>query len=368
MAQTGYARKAPGRHSYGEGLILEVSPKGKSVWKLRTKVAGRDTLRKLGEASSHQNVHWARARAADAKVTDGQVIATNSLGFYLTEWAEFKERTGHWDSRHHSKTIGRLQKSLGPYWSKPVTDLRRVDLVTHLETLDSRDTAGRVYVWCAECLETLVDRGLLTHSVLGRKPDTLKVSKRNRQPRKSYGTNYTALAALYRKFKLSDLSRSVRLGAMFVIYSGMRINEVLAMRVDYVDGKRMIVPRSVMKERDHWRGDFELPLIGIGAEIVEQALEGEKNGWLFPNQRGNRNVTDAAIEKQFRLFSNGECQPHGVRKSLRTFAMEECKARTEVANACIDHATSTGADVSYDAATYVKERQKIMRRWAKLFT
>ena len=100
-------------------------------------------------------------------------LTSGTIGFHFTQWAEGKAQRGRWTDKSCKQAINRSEKALGAFWQMPVARLRRHELIGHLEQADSIDTAGRVYKWTAEMFETLVDRGLLEHTPLGRLPEPI---------------------------------------------------------------------------------------------------------------------------------------------------------------------------------------------------
>ena len=110
---TGYGNKSPGRHGYGDGLLLQVSPKGKSTWYVRFKVDGKWTMRSIGEAGPTLNSTHARRRAADLieQAKGGEVFLRSeqvgtrklnraTLGGMVTHWADRMLQQGNWTERH----------------------------------------------------------------------------------------------------------------------------------------------------------------------------------------------------------------------------------------------------------------------------
>ena len=362
----GYAKRPPGRHSYGDNLELHVSPLGKSVWKMRIRTYGKNTVRKLGEANSFQNVSWARAQIDS--IRSSVSVAEDSLGFVMTKWAESKLITQRWSQEHHDKTISRIEKALEPLWSSPIHQLTRPGIVSTLEQVADVDTGGRVYSWLRDCLESCVDRGELPFCVLGRKPQSLTLTPaQTRRRRKSFGSDYEALRELYRAIRLSNSARSVRLASQFLILTGLRIGNVLEMRVDYCQDNLIEIPRDQMKIKDSFRGPYRLPLASPAASLMVEAIESSIDGWLFPGPRSRKPLTHEAIEQLFRRLSDRKHQPHGTRTSLRTFAMEELRARTPVANVLLDHeAEESVGGRHYDRTEYFEERKEILEAWAEL--
>jgi len=362
----GYGKKEPGQYSYGAGLRLHVGKKGVSSWHFRVQSNGKDTTTIIGAANSHNNERWARSQIELMK--DGQHVNSGTLGPAMKNWADSKLKTKRWSERHHEKTTERIKKHCGKLLEVKVSDLTRPMIVSHLETIDDIDSAGRVYSWIQECLEVLVDSGTLTFCVLGRKPQTLTLPKSAKNRQKSYEGDYEQLKELYRAIKLSDATRSVRLAGQVSILSGLRLGEIVQMRTEFVHTDRVIIPRQLMKVKDHWRKDYQLPLLGELSIVVNEALQTAQEGWLFVNPKTNRPISLEAVEKQFRLLSQRKHVPHGSRTSLRTFALEELRVREAVAESLLDHATSDGAAQHYDVTQYYDERQEVLTAWCDLLT
>ena len=362
----GYGKRSAGRHSYSGGLYLEVSPKGHSVWKARIREDGKDRLVKLGDASAMHNQHWARAKLEEFKegVTE-QAVASESTGAQLRHWCDRQLGDGHWTDAHYKRTSGRIERSLQPFIHVPLAELNRPPVVTHLATLDSRETAGKVYGWLRSCCEDAVDSGLLRANVFGRTPKALLVPKHQRQRRPSYGADYAAIGDLYKAIRLSDASRSQRLASQLLLLLGLRINELLPLRIDHVHNDTLVIPREMMKVKSAWRDDYIVPLAPKASELIAEAVDFSVNRYLFPGPQTGRPLRDASVDKLFRNLSNRLHTPHGTRQSLFTFALEEQGVRMPVAQSLIDHATSAGSDEHYDRAQYVDERRSVLTAWGE---
>ena len=377
---TGYGGKAPGRYGYGDGLILQVSPKGASTWYVRMSIGGKSTMRSLGKASAMLNSEAARRLAADriAEAQEGMItlrsdqsgakrVSRATVGGALTRWAGSQLKGAHWTQQHHDKTLGRMELHLAPLWNVRLADLTRRQAVDHLETIESVDTGGRMFSWLSEALESEVDSGRLQHSVLGKKPKSLVVSKKNKNRRPSYGKDYDKIAELYRNIRLSDNSRSVRLAGMLSLLTGLRLGEIIELRLEYYrpDIQALVIPRDKMKEKDPWRGDFTVPLSAPALVCIEEAIETQADGWLLPGPRSGKPVTHEGVEKVFRKLTDRRHVPHGTRTSLRTWALER-GAAMHVADSLIDHATSKGAGEHYDMTTFIDQRRELLESWAEV--
>ena len=376
----GYAGKPPGEYGYGGGLLLRVSPAGLSTWLVRVTINKTRTQRKIGIASPANNTAWARRKAVETiqdaeagalimrdDLTPGAKNTRDTLGGLITEWSDGMLRQNRWSSDHHAKTVARIRIHLGDLWGRPYADLSRVEINNHLSGMESIDTAGRVFGWIKEALENAVDLGKLDFCVLGRRPKSFVVPKKNRNKRKSYGTDYPKLKALYNRIRLSDRSRAVRLAGQLSILTGLRLGEVINLRADYFDGKALVIPREKMKEKDNWRGDFTVPLSPPALNIINEATSVSVDGWLFPGAKSGRPISHESVEKVFRTYSNREHVPHGSRTSLYTWALER-DTPLQLADSLIDHATSKGSGEHYDQTKYISQRKKLLQEWAQIIS
>lgn len=376
----GYGNHQPGKYGYGDNLILRVSPKGKSTWAVRLTVNGKATMRKLGNAGPTFNADAAKRKAREiieqAKAGDitlrsdmikGTRISTNTLGGMVRAWADKMLKQELWTGRHHSKTLERMEKHLAPLWGRNVSDLTRPEITRHLETIDSVDTAGRMFAWVKEAMEDAVDMGRLDYCVLGRKPKSLVVPKKKRKTRPSYGNDPKKLKALFRGIRYSDNARSVRMAGQLALLTGLRLGEVTHLRAEYYNAHKLalVIPREDMKEKDNWRGDYTVPLSSPALEIIQELLETAVDGWLLPGPRTGKPVTHEGIEKMFRAQSNREHCPHGSRTSLRTWALE-IDTPVHIADSLIDHATSKGSGEHYDQTKFISQRRKLLNEWAEV--
>jgi integrase len=378
----GYGNHSPGRHGYGDNLVLRVSPKGMSTWAVRVQIDGKWTMRKLGDAGPAFNADHAKRKAREvieqanagglalrSDLIKGTRISIETLGGMSTAWADKMLKQELWTTRHHAKTLDRMEKHLAPLWPRTVSDLTRLEITRHLETIESIDAAGRMFAWIKEAMEDAVDRGRLEYCVLGRKPKTLVVPKKLRHTRPSYGNDPKKLKALFKAIRYSDNARSVRMAGQLVLLTGLRLGEVTGLRVEYYNARKyaLIIPREIMKEKDPWRGDFTVPLSPPALELVQELLSTAVDGWLLPGPRTDKPVSHEGVERMFRAKSDRQHVPHGSRTSLRTWALEN-DTPVHIADSLIDHATSKGSGEHYDQTKFISQRKNLLNKWGELIT
>lgn len=386
----GYANKAPGKHSFGQGLILKVSPKGKSVWYARLVVQGKDTLRAIGLAGPDMSARDARLKLVDIQEQSRQGLITlrggapNSelagdrvLGAIVMDFCKMMlaKQQGGWGDQHYKKTVPRIKDTLGPLWTQDAESLTRADIIQHIKAGiaegKSRDTASRVFGWVSDALIEAEDSGVIKEAVLGgRRPKSLIAPKG--ESRASYGGDLAKLKQLYINLDNSDSSKVVRYAAQLLILTGLRINELLKLKTKEVDLKnsQLLIPRESMKEKARWRGKtFNVHLAPPALRMITQLVDisnAAGGEWVFLNKSGSNFITDAAIEKVYRNLTGGEHVPHGNRACLHTWAKtEDAGYPLAVARSLIDHATvMDSADKPYDYSEYIEPRKRALVEWS----
>lgn len=173
---------------------------------------------------------------------------------------------------------------------------------------------------------------------------------------------------LYRAVVQSDAARSVRLAGQLVLLTGLRLGEVRQLKIEHCHAERLIIPRQLMKTKDHWRPDFSVPLAPAAAGVIDQAVESAIDGFLFLGPRTRKPISRESVEKLFKQLSLSRHQPHGTRRSLRTYAVEVLRVPTPVANSLLDHANESGVAQHYDSAEYFEDRRSVLKSWEQLIT
>jgi integrase len=162
----------------------------------------------------------------------------------------------------------------------------------------------------------------------------------------------------------------VRLASLTLLLTGLRNAEGRLLAVPMVNLKKRVitVPRSLMKVTDPGRGDFEIPMSDELLEVMKLAVQRAKANdclLLFPAERdSSKAVTNEAVEKAFREHTDRQHSPHGTRKSLKSFALEELEQPEHIARTLLDHKPFDDVSAHYNAAKFLKQRRTILAEWA----
>jgi integrase len=265
--------------------------------------------------------------------------------------------------------------------SRPTNAITRRELIEQLEDSGSADRAGRVFNWLDEMYEELMNRDVVQSKPLGKKPTTLKPRKGAGFP--SYGLQgIPKLVELYHRIRLADdLDGSSRLCHQTMILTGSRNTATRWMEASWVDFKKqqIVFPRSVQKQDDERRGDFVVPMSPQLAAVMKQAIERANHletEYLFssfkrrkPNENGiiEPVIDPNGLSKLMRDWTDRQHSPHGNRKCLVSWAVENMDIEEHVAKALLDHDPFTGALVHYNTAQFVKKRREVLDAWGQLF-
>ena len=373
MSVTGYGGRKPGKHNYSNGLRLDISPKGKSVWVARVKIDGKYVTRKLADANEKcdRDDAWRLLREFKAMADQGEVKVKSSytLGKMMTAWSDDKIDPGRekpWSERHHQKTVSRLKKALGDLWDTRMEDITLRGLNTHLIDWvgqgNSRDTAGRVWGWVREAWEEQVNLGNFEYCPLNRKPDRLRVRKGEGFP--SYGADIPKLRKLYHAIRLSDHARSVRHVGQLCLLTGLRISEITKLELSDIRGNEIWVPRERMKVKDTRKRSayFIVPITGSAQAIIDEAIEAATSECLFPGPRTGKPISSEGVEKMYAKLSGMAHTPHGCRKSLNSWAIEQGYS-LQACKALLDHDVFSDVTQRYTVVELKEDRRQILTAW-----
>jgi integrase len=152
----------------------------------------------------------------------------------------------------------------------------------------------------------------------------------------------------------------------FVALTGARSGEAIGARWSEIDLERKAwtVPANRMKAgKEHM-----VPLSAQAVDLLKALPRFANNDRLFPSPRAHSDLSDATLsETMKRMIVKGvitQGVPHGLRRSLRTWAGESGYAR-EIAEAALAHTVGDNSvERAYLDTTYFERRKPLMQAWA----
>jgi integrase len=368
---------APGRHSDGEGLYLNVTPAGARSWLFMWKKDGKRREMGLGSAGS---VSLARAREiageCRAQVAAGidPIEARDAAAETKREKPTFgaiadvliAAKESEWrNEKHRAQWRASLTEFAAPLRSRPVDEIDTAAVLAVLTPLwqTKPETASRV----RGRIEAVLDAAKAQGHRSGENPAAWRghlahlLPKRGKLARGHHAAMaYRDVPAFVAKLRECDVIAAMALE--FCILTATRSGEVYGARWSEIDmaAKVWIVPAERMKAaREH-----RVPLCDRALTIIERLFEARTGEFVFPSPRGQRPLSHVAMAKVMRRLEIEQATVHGFRSAFRDWAGNETHFPREVAEAALAHVVGDKAEQAYRRSDALEKRRDLMQAWA----
>ena len=198
-----------------------------------------------------------------------------------------------------------------------------------------------------------------------------KVKKVENHPALAYARLGDFMAALREQVGTAPLALEL------AILTAARSDEVIAATPGEFDLQRCLwtIPAERMKAKK----EHTIPLSPRAVEIVQQMLQHNDSGWLFPGQKEGKGFSNGAMLKAIKLMhekslkdgGKGWCDadgrrivPHGFRSTFRDWAGECSNFPREVIENALAHQLKDKAEAAYARGTQLAKRKALMDGWA----
>ena len=370
-ARTVATLAAPGRHSDGGGLYLNVTASGARSWVFMWKVAGKRREMGLG---SLRDVPLAKARdrAADArqKLTDGlDPIATRHkpkvMTFAEAADALIESMASSWrNEKHRAQWKMTLTVYCEPLRSRSVAEIGTEDVLKVLQPLwrTKPETASRL----RGRIERVFDFARARGQRSGENPARWRGHLDAILPKRAKLTRGHHKAMPFDEVPAFVAALREREGVApraleFAILTAARSGEVLAARWSEFDLEAGVwtVPAARMKAgREH-----RVPLSAPAVEILRQMEHKRLGEYVFPGMRSGRPLSVMALEMVLRRMKV-DVTVHGFRSAFRDWAGERTHFPREVAEAALAHLVGDAVERAYRRGDALEKRRKLMEAWA----
>jgi len=275
------------------------------------------------------------------------------------EWIEKQS----WAEKHGKNIRSRLEKDVfHEIGHKPIRNITVSDIVRILKKIESRganDVAKRIGQYCAAIFDYAILTGLCDNNpALGRSRLVKSVKRQNRPH-----LTEAQLPDLMRKLHGYNGKLSYKLMVKLLVLTFVRPGELRGARWDEIDEEKALwfVPAERMKmSRDHI-----VPLSRQSLEIIKQLREiSGHTVYLFPGStKETKPITDVAIIKAVKYFTNGKAVPHGFRHTASTILNEQGFNADHI-EAQLAHVEENKIRGTYNKAQYLEPRREMMQWWA----
>ena len=402
------AKKArPIRIGDGNGLYLQIAPRGTKSWVLRYTLYGKpremglgpvgdlphgvplSTARVLaGEARSllrERKDPLMERRAVQAARRQAGADATQRTFRAAAVALADSKRAGWRSARHAAQWLGTLESYAYPIIGDlPVADIQTDAVLRVLRPIWQRipQTASRL----RQRIEAVLDSSRVRGWRTGENPARWKGHLSGELPppgKVKHVRHHPALA--WREvpafFDALTEHRGPAVQALrFAILTAARVGEVRGAQWREIDleAKLWVVPADRMKSGRMHRIPLSVSALTVLNEMM--ALMKCPDDLVFPGWRHGRTLSDRAVSEVVRRMNhdakNGDTPrwrdaegraavPHGFRSTFRDWAGETRPEGREVVEAALAHTIRDKAEAAYARSDLLEKRRPLMAAWAK---
>ena len=370
------------------GLYLLLEPRGeqcRSGWRQRYRQAGKEKLLSLGPYPDI-TLATARERSADIRkqITNGldpsatrkteraeKSLSSLTFEHVAREWhAKFRSQ---WSEDHAELILDRLVQNIFPWLgSKHIAEITSTDVLTAIERVALRgagSVARRVLQSVKKIFAWAIAKGWLIASPaahIAARDHLPRVKKKHRASIK----DPARLATLLRSIDVYHGGLVVRCALKFLALTFVRPSELRYAQWQQfeLDGPEALwrIPAEQMKMKgEHHLVPLSKQAIDVLREIQPLTGGGGK-GLVFPGPRDvSRPLSENTLNAAIRVmgFSQQEHCAHGFRGTASTM-LNEMQWNPDAIELQLAHMERDETRESYNAATHLLLRRKMMQAWA----
>ena len=361
------------------GLHLSVYPNGSKLWQMRYRFEGKEKTASLGK---YPETSLAEARdkrdqmrkqvAKEIDPVQAQHAAKQAKQFAQENSFEAVARAWYagWAAarspRHAEYVLRRLEADVFPAIGKrPVSEIKAPELVKMVKAIEKRgalDISKRAYQTTGQVFRYAIAHGLAERNPASDvKPSDVLASRKK--------TNYARIDAkelpeLLRKIEGYQGTPATRLAIKLLAMTFVRTGELIGAKWDEFDlnAAEWRIPAERMKMRT----PHIVPLSKQTVQLL-QVLHGVTghSKLLFPGERDHsKPISNNTILKALeRMGYKGRMTGHGFRGLASTILHEKGFEHMHI-ELQLAHQERDQVSASYNHATYLKPRAKMMQWWA----
>jgi len=389
-----------GRHGDGDGLQLIVSASGRRKWVLRYQLNGVRRDMGLGPYPAI-GLSDARIAAADARKLIARGIdplddrkASRKAERPVPTFGDIAKTViaDAQSKSNNAKVRYQWERHLGPAYSgplldRPVHEITTVDVAALLRPVwrTKPEVARKLYPAIRRVFEharvVLRDEhGIMMPDNPARWADLKAMGFET--PAKLTKGSHPSLPYNQMPAFMADLRARDAVAARafeFLILTNVRTDAVLKAEWDEFDLDQALwtVPLANLKDRNHRKEGFRVPLVARAVEIVRQMDEGRISRFVFPGQARGKPLSNMALLTLLKRMSSGadkkwidpasgrRITAHGFRATFRTWAEEVATFPHAVIEQAMGHQVGTQVERAYRRTDVLDKRRQLMGTWAR---
>ena len=361
----------------GQGLYIQVSPKGFKTWYYHYRFRGKQRWFRLGNYPTvslkdarerrekvaqilSQDIDPIAKAALEREERDQSITVSELVDEYIEKWAKPRKRTWREDERN-------LHTDVLPRWGKrKAKDITKRDVIFLLDsvherakeksTLPAEPTQSRsTFSIVRRKLNFAVERDILKYiPCWGVKPP----AKPNRRSRY---LSEEEIKTFWTNIDLAPISSEIIRALKLILVTAQRPGEVIGLHWSEIDGDWWIIPAHRTKNgREH----------RVYLTQLAQELLGECNdGYIFKSPTSDKTIHVNAVAQAVRLnrkilgIEDKIWTPHDLRRTAATH-MAKLGVAPHVLGKILNHVDSSVTAI-YNHYDYDEEKKLAMRRWGK---
>lgn len=362
----------------GNGLYLEVTPKGSKRWRFKYRFMGKEKLLSVGlypeislkvARERRDNLRRQVAEGVDPSVQrqalkDAHIEnSANTFEVIGREWHLRFSNT--WVPSHANRILTRLEKDIFPWLGKkPIKNIGPMDIINCIRRIEKRgaiETAHRAMQNCSQIFRYAV--------ATARADRDITVDLKGALP----SVEEKHFSAITEPGKVGELLRAIDdFKGTFVVQSALRLAPLVFVRPGEL---RTAKWKDIDLEKAEWRyfvsktkSDHIVPLADQAVAILEELhpLTGDGD-YVFPSSRGHsRPMSDNAVLSALRRMEipKEEMSGHGFRAMARTILDEVLGFPPHIIEQQLAHAVKDPNGRAYNRTAHLLQRHQMMRAWA----
>lgn len=360
----------------GNGLILEVTPKGSKLWRYRYRFNGKEQMLALGKypivtlSDARQKALDARAlldegknpsREKKAEKLRNTVKGENTFEAIARRWLEMKSQK--LNPKYAKQTLARMEQHVFPkIGALPIDDITIPDVVRVVEAMGEHgiiETAKRMKQTIGQVFRYAAQRGLCQHNPAADLRDVLPSPEEKHHP----CIPLDELPQLIHD--IENRKKDFTYYAMkLLMLTFVRTGELIAAKWEEIDWDRE--EWNIPKERMKMRRPHMVPLSRQALELLQELYErtGNKPFLFYSAASKSMHISNGTVLMGLRRMGyQGRMTGHGFRTVAST-ALNEKGYPPDVIERQLAHAEQDRIRDAYNRAEYRLERKKMMQDYA----
>jgi integrase len=372
-------KSKPYKQSDGNGLYLQIQPKGAKYWRLAYRYAEKQKTLALG-IYPEVTLADARKKRADAKsylakgIDPSNMMSKkvrkrtevenleNSFESIAREWHE--QQKGGWSKNHWERVLISLEKEAFPdIGIFPIHELTAPHVLAVIRKVEKRgalEVAARLLQRCSAVFRYAIQTGKAVHNPTSDLQGALKTKKVEHRA----ALARSDLPLFFEKLEKYDGSKITQLALKLVILTFVRTGELRGATWNEfdLDNAQWRVPAERMK----MRAEHIVPLSDQAIQILNELknMTG-KHDLVFPSrQTWKKSMSEnTMLYAMYRMGYHGIATVHGFRATASTI-LNESGFKPDVIERQLAHVEKNKVRAAYHRSEYLEERKQMMQWWA----